>query len=437
MRRLAVFSYLCAILIATRAFAAPPSDARAAKALDATIDAYAANGDFSGVVFVTRHGKQVFEKTVGLASAPFDQPNRPDTRFLLASVTKTFTAAGIALLEKDGKLKIEDPLNLSLPDFAPADKIRIWHLLGHQSGLDNPDYDAIAARAVSPDDLLGMIAAKPLLFEPGSQTRYSNAGYIVLARVIEKLGGQAFGDFLAARIFKPLGMTSTGTLESGEIVPALAEGTIPGVGTAIARPEPRDPSSLYGSGNVYSTAGDLDRWLTAVDTHTLFDITRQPYPFGWGKRTWFDKAVLVQSGIANGYCSVILTVPEDALHIVVLMNIQSGFTGDEGKSLLGAFEGQSITPPARRGAPARVAPETLAKFAGLYAWGDYKIPMHIAWNGKTLTLRWADSASVAVLTPLGDTDFLDRSSFGTIHFQDGGLVWTQNGEKTNASRASE
>jgi CubicO group peptidase (beta-lactamase class C family) len=340
-------------------------------------------------------------------------------------------------LQNDGKLKIEDKLDLYLPDFAPAGKIMLWHLLGHESGLADPDYDAIAARSVSPDELLGMIAAKPLLFEPGSNSRYSNAGYIVLARVIEKISGVPFGDFLAQRIFGPLSMTGTGTLESGEIVPKLAEGYIPAVGTELMKPQPRDPSSLYGSGNVYSTAGDLDRWLTAIDEHELFDITKQPYPFGWGKRTWFDKYVLVQSGITNGYSSIILTVPDEALHIIVLTNVQSGFTGDEGKSLLGIAEGQAATPPARRAAPASVARATLEGYAGLYEWGDAEIPMHIETDGRTLRLRWADSTSITPLTPLSNVDFLDRTSFGTIHFQDGGLVWTQNGETTNAPRAHE
>jgi hypothetical protein len=81
--------------------AASDSDARARKVWDAAIAAHAGNGDFSGIVLVTRRGEKVYEKTAGLASRSFDVPIRPDTRFVVASVTKTFTAAGIALLEKE------------------------------------------------------------------------------------------------------------------------------------------------------------------------------------------------------------------------------------------------------------------------------------------------------------------------------------------------
>ena len=199
---------------------------------------------------------------------------------------------------------------------------------------------------------------------------------------------------------------------------------------------PRDPSSLYGSGNVYSTAGDLDRWLTTIDTQKLFDIGKQPYPFGWGKREWFGKKVLVQSGMTNGYCSIILTVPAEALHIVVLMNLQSGFTSDEGRTLLGIIAGEAATPPAKRGTPATVPTATLAGYVGLYQWGEYKVPMHLESDGRVLTLRWADSASVIPLTPLSTTEFLDRTSFGVIRFIDGGLEWIQNGETTKAPRSN-
>jgi len=430
---------MCVIACAALVAAVEVSASKETKLLDSFIEAHAANGDFSGVVLVSRHGKSVYEKHVGSASLTFDIPNRTDTRFLVASVTKTFTAAGIALLQDEGKLKPTDGLDLYLADFPHgqphATKIKLWHLLGHMSGLDNPDYEAIAARSVSPDELVAMIGARPLLFEPGSDSRYSNAGYIVLARVIEKVSGQRFGDFLAQRVFSRLQMKDSGTIRSGDIVPRLAEGYIPGVGTRFSKPQPRDPSSLFGSGNVYSTARDLDRWLTAIDQHTLFDISKQDYPFGWGKRDWFGKAVLVQSGITNGYSSIILTVAEDELHIVVLMNTQSGFTGDEGKTLLGIMHGQPARVPAKRGEPVAVPRAALERYAGLYLWGEGKIPMHVEMDGDVLTLRWADSASVVPLTPLSQTEFLDRTSFGRIRFGTDGLVWTQNGEDTPATRS--
>ena len=435
MRRAVLAACFLLTLVMLPASSATPDAFPPARALDAYIDGHVINGDFSGVVLVSQRGRRVYEKVAGFASLPFDVRNRIDTRFAVASVTKTFTAAGIALLEGEGKLKITDGLELYLPDFPPAKKIKLWHLLAHQSGLDDPDYDAVAGRAVSADELLAMIGARSLRFEPGKGNRYSNAGYVALARVIEKVSGDRFGEFLMTRIFKPLGMKDSGTLQSGAIVQRLAEGYVPGVGTALLRPQPRDPSLLFGSGNVYSTASDLDRWLTAIDRRELFDITAEVYPFGWGRRDWFERKVLVQSGIANGYSSIILTVPAEELHVIVLMNTQSGFTADEGKTLLGIVLGHPAAVPPRRGVPAAVPRATLEQYAGDYLWGEKKVPMRIDTDGAVLTLHWGDSASGVTLTPVSGSEFLDRTSFGRIRFTAAGAVWIQEGHETAAPRA--
>lgn len=406
-----------------------------------------ANGDFSGVMLVTREGKELYTKSFGYvgdaskknpSGAAINRIYSPefpsDAQFLIASVTKTFTAAGIALLENDGKISATDSLVAWLPDFKYAKEIKVWQLLAHQSGLDNPDYDSIAARAVKPDELLDMIAAKPLLFEPGKESRYSNAGYIALARIIEKASGMTYGHFLDTRIFGPLQMGQSGNLESGEVVAKLASGHVPGVGTELLTPSRHDPSGYFGSGSIYSSATDLDRWLTAIDRHELFDITRQEYPFGWGKRKWFDRDVLVQTGIEDGYCSIVLTVPAEAVHIIVLMNAQTGITNGEGKELLGVLYGETLYPPRRRPTPPRLDPETVEMLAGTYLWGEPRFPMHLERSGRTLLLRWADSSSGVLLTPLSSTEFFDRTSFSTIRFDETGLTWIQNGSETKAPR---
>jgi hypothetical protein len=93
-----------------------------------------------------------------------------------------------------------------------------------------------------------------------------------------------------------------------------------------------------------------------------------------------------------------------------------------------------ITLPARRAPPAAIPRGLLDKYTGLYLWGKEKIPMHIRSDGEVLTLRWAESTSAVPLTPLGDNEFLDRSSFGRIRFDGSGLVWTQHGRNTLAPR---
>lgn len=396
--------------------------------LDRYVSAFQQNGDFIGNIRVSKNGKLLLGKSYGLASRPFSVPHSASSKFLIASVTKTFTAAAIVLLQEDGKLALDDDLSNFLPDFPHASEIKLKHLLLHSSGLQNPDYPSIAARAVSPKELLQMIGSKPLLFKPGKENRYSNAGYIVLAAVVEKASGMPFCEFLARRIFQPLAMRNTGCLTSGEVVPKLAEGYLPGEGTGFLRPPYQDPSSYFGSGNLYSTAEDLDLWLRAIDEKRLLDVAKLDYPFGWGKRKWHDREILVQSGFESGYSCIIVTVPAERLHLVVLMNMQSGFTADEGKTLVGFAYGKDATPPAKRLA-VKVPEEALAKYAGTYRYPEGGFPMHIELADEKLWLRWADSNERALLTPVAPTAFVDRASFGKIAFEEDHALWIQDSKR--------
>jgi CubicO group peptidase (beta-lactamase class C family) len=344
------------------------------------------------------------------------------TRFPIASITKTFTAAAISLLQQDGWLKIQDPLSKHLPAFPRGDEIRLWHLLAHQSGVPDPDSSHVAGRFVAPDELIRMIGARPLLFKAGTETRYSNGGYAVLARVIEEVSGLSYGEFLDRRIFAPLGMTSSAHRSSDAAISQLAEGHVPTVGTALRSSVAQDPSVLFGSGSLFSTASDLDTWLTAVNRNRLVNMKVLPYPFGWGTREWNGRRVLVQSGVVNGYSAVILTVGDEMLNLVVLLNTQSGVT-DEGKTLLAIVHGAPVPAPRRRQRPARVSPERLASYAGTYVYPQGEVPMHFAATEGTLSLRWSDSTTALLLTPLSETEFLDRTSFGRVRFTGRSAQW--------------
>ena len=416
------------ILLFTPTLGVSQQPAQWERTLDTYLRANATNGDFSGNILVSQKGKIVFQRSYGTASETFGIKNHPSTKFAIASITKTFTAAAIALLQQEGKLSLDDNLARFFPDFPRAADIKILHLLLHQSGLQNPDYEAIAAQFVSPEELMRMIGTKPLLFEPGKETRYSNAGYVVLANVIQKASGMSFCDYLSRRIFIPLGMRNSGCMDSRAIIPQFAEGYMPALGTELQRAPQQDASSFFGSGNIYSTAQDLDLWLAAIDNKRLFDITKLAYPFGWGKRKWSNRDLIVQSGIISGYSSIILTVPTEQLHLVVLMNTQSGVTADEGKSLLSAIYGDPLALPEKR-SDYMVAAEKLAGYAGDYTFPQGGFPMHIRTIKGGLGLRWSRSNEEFILTPLGGDEFFDRSSFSRVVFEPDKLFWISNGQK--------
>src|SRR5689334_18165864 len=158
---------------------------------DRQVQAYVRNGDFSGSVLVAKDAHILFQKSYGMANHEWNIPNSENTKFHIASVTKTFTAAAIILLEQQGKLKFSDPLSKYVPGYLNGDRITIEQMLTHSSGLPDfyslPEYPAKKYQRVALPDLIAWVKTKPLDFLPGSKNSYSNTGYAFLAYIIEQV----------------------------------------------------------------------------------------------------------------------------------------------------------------------------------------------------------------------------------------------------------
>jgi CubicO group peptidase (beta-lactamase class C family) len=187
---------------------------------------------FSGAVLLAKDGTPIFTGVYGMANKDFNAPNRLDTKFNLGSMNKMFTAVAIAQLVERGKLSFDDPLAKFLPDFPDkeaAQKIKLKHLLTHTAGLGgyfSQEWDE-SSRALyrTVDDMMKRAAAdEKLLFEPGTKWQYSNTGFLVLGKVIEKVTGQSYYDYVRENITKPAGMVNTDYYELDKVNPNLAVG---------------------------------------------------------------------------------------------------------------------------------------------------------------------------------------------------------------------
>lgn len=197
--------------------------------LDAYLRAETAANRFSGAVLVARDGQPLYQKAFGPASKRYDVPNRIDTKFNIGSINKEFTATAIAQLQEQGKLNLDDPLGKYLPDYPKeiADKVTIRQLLHHESGMGhywNDRWDARKGRIRTVGELIETFKDEPLQFEPGSRRQYSNAGYVVLGAIIERVSGQNYDDYLREHIFRPAGMQDTEAYEMDRPVLNLATG---------------------------------------------------------------------------------------------------------------------------------------------------------------------------------------------------------------------
>ena len=231
--------------------------------------------DFNGVVSVSKNGESLFKRAYGYADLPNKRPNKTDTIFEVASGSKAFVATGIMKLIEEGKLTLDsiisEFLDFELKQISPQITIRM--LLNHTSGM--PDYfDESVMDDMSelwakfpnylmrkPSDMVPTFIDKPMAHNPGEKFKYNNAGYTVLAVIIEKITGMDFDKYLAELIFRPCGMKNTGYYELDRLPANCA--------TSYIYDEEKDEhyTNIYstnakgdGAGGVYTTVDDIERF---------------------------------------------------------------------------------------------------------------------------------------------------------------------------------
>jgi D-alanyl-D-alanine carboxypeptidase len=292
-------------------------------------------------VAVVRNGKVIHAKGYGLANVESKTPATPETVYQIGSVSKQFIATGIMLLVQDGRLTLDDPINMYLdggPEiWAP---IRIRHLLSHTGGLvrEGPGFTFAQTRADA--DVIRSAYATPVRFAPGEKWEYCNLGYFILAEIIHKVSGSPWPDFLRDRVFDPSGMRATRTTTAAEIVANRAHSyvrrgdVLQNADTLIVvRP----------SGAFLSTVLDLAKWdamlytdtilkrLTAeqmwtpvIETADTFDgKLKYSYGFGWQLVTVNGHRIVIHGGTLTGFRSSLMQLPDDKLTVIVLTNVSN------------------------------------------------------------------------------------------------------------------
>jgi CubicO group peptidase (beta-lactamase class C family) len=201
-------------------------------------------------VIVIHHGKILLNQGYGLANIEKNQPNTPLTIFRLGSITKQFTAMAILQLYDKQMLQIDDYVEKYFPGTLNGNKITIKNLLTHTSGITES-------------------LDKELAFTPGAQISYSNAGYNLLGKIIEKVSGMSYEKYLQENIFKPLGMNNTGYEHPDIKVRNCATGYIISDNGSYTDIGESDVSDAFSAGALYSTAEDMYKWDQALYTEKL------------------------------------------------------------------------------------------------------------------------------------------------------------------------
>ncbi len=279
---------------------------------------------FNGNILVAEKGNVIYQKSFGYTDYATKIPSTKDSRFHLASVTKTFTALAALQLKEKGKLKLDDKFKYYFPDF-PYTDITIRHLLSHTSGLrDDVLFDSLvkAKKIIFNKDIIPTLSVlkTPLLFNPGEEWEYSNTNYLLLAFLIEKLSGLSYQDYLQKNIFGPAKMTNSYVLEDDlhnrqdmfRVINHKYPKFYSDVLVDAYSTEPYLSNHFYMSGTVgdsriISTTEDLLKYDQCLYTGKLlkpetFDEALTPTMLNNGKPVSFGFAHLGKTAYGLGWC---------------------------------------------------------------------------------------------------------------------------------------
>lgn len=327
--------------------------------IDTILQAAHKNKAINGNVLIARAGNIVLEKSFGYSNLENQLPLTEKSQFQIASVSKQFTAFGIMVLQKQGQLKYDDPVDKFLPLF-PYNNITVRHLLQHTSGLPNfwnnirPFLDT--TKSNGNNEMLAYLYSKklPLQFEPGEKWEYADIGYDILATIIEKVSGMSYQRFMYKKVFKPAGLKHTKALlvtdfrriKASNLATGYIEDSINGyVKAHEAKNFVFYLGDFYGDGSVISTARDLNKWDDVLrkylqDDSVHFSEAYTPiykkdgsvyeiqkgvsYGFGWGLRNEPPLGKQYShSGGHPGFITNYYRYPDKEIVLIVCRNIDT------------------------------------------------------------------------------------------------------------------
>jgi D-alanyl-D-alanine carboxypeptidase len=346
MARRTAFAIAAAIVVvAGPAQAQEPqlSEAEIAARVQAVVERIVARPEAVGLsVAVAKGDEIILDRGFGKADLEWNLPADETAIFRIGSVTKQFTAAAIMKLAEQGKLSLDDPLSVYVPQFDTGGRtVTIRQLLNHTSGIPSytsqPEFiSKYAPRELSDEELLAIVAGVDFDFEPGEKWNYSNTGYYLLGMVAAKASGKPFGTFLRDEFFQPLGLSHTYYGADRDIVPHRAQGYEYHAGSReFANDEPISMNVPGAAGAIWSTAGDLVRWqiaLTdgrAVSPASYDEMIRSTAPTGQGDTRYGfglmlsgegDGLRITHGGGIPGFNSTLSYLPAQGLRTAVISN---------------------------------------------------------------------------------------------------------------------
>jgi len=355
---------LCIAALGSVAASADEADLRIDE-IDALMNAYEEAATFSGAVLVAEAGEVIYQRAIGYANQDWGIHNTTDTRFRIASISKTFTKVLLLQLAEDGLLDFEETIADYLPDYAGpgADEITIQQLFDHRSGIVGEpaveNLDRIERDHFTRSQMLDLIASYELAASPGEQWIYSNFGYYLLGAILESASDTTYAELLEERICAPAGMQDTLPDVTTQVIERRAAGYSLDREGRLTLDVPLDMSFVFAYGHLLSSTHDLylfyealldGRLLNRAHQRIVYDWEAERRPIGDGSQT----AYVCEDGPAsvNGFRAGVYSYPWEDRLVVVLMNTRgsgASLVYEVGRNLAAVLYGAPYVLPAPAG----------------------------------------------------------------------------------------
>jgi CubicO group peptidase (beta-lactamase class C family) len=350
----------------------------AAKGVAASLQPFVDDHILAGAVTLVATKEKILSlEAVGYADIAAKKPMATDNLFWIASMSKPITATALMMLVDEGKVNVDDPVEKYLPEFKgqmlsveqetgkavlqkPAHPVTVRNLLTHTSGLNNRAAPGERWDMTSLQSAVECYAACPLKFEPGSKYEYSNPGINTVGRIVEKVSGMPYEEFMAKRLFQPLGMKDTTLWPTDAQLRNLAKAYKPTADKTGLEEMPSLPvvdkstgrkTMAFPAGGFFSTAADVSVFCRMILNNGALDGKRYlseeavrkmtsnqtgdlptPYGFGWAT----ERKPGGPFGHAGAHKTDMQIYPRQQI-VTVLMMQQGEWSSEKGKKVLPTF----------------------------------------------------------------------------------------------------
>ncbi|MGW0748799.1 serine hydrolase domain-containing protein [Streptomyces sp. NPDC002587] len=308
-------------------------------------------------------GKGSYVRNFGVANKATGAPMQTDFQIRIGSETKTFTVTALLQLVDQGKIGLDDPIGKYVTGVPNGDRITLRQLAGMRSGLFNYSedegfikaFEADPKKPFTPQQLLGYSFTHPVQFAPGAEWQYSNTNLILLGLVIEKITGRPLREVIERDVLEPAGLRHTLFPVGAEFPAPHAQGyTDQSASGKIVNATDWDPSWAWAAGAIISDQQDLRSWARTLATGTLLTPATQAERLkttsigipgaGYGLGIFNIQGWIGHNGSLPGYETLTVYLPEDRATMVVLLNTDVEYRGQEPSTLFGEAITSIVTP---------------------------------------------------------------------------------------------